>query len=231
MILIIHGNDIESSRNYYFEEKNKLKNPITLNGEDLEFNILYQTVENKSFFNEKIYILIENFFSKNKSTNEDFKKIIEYLNINKNADIIFWENDEISKTSISLIKNSSAKNFSLPQNIFAFLDNIKPGNGKYLIESFSQNLKKSEAELIYFMIIRQFRIMLNLISNDLPIDEVKRMAPWQLSKLRRQAEVFGKEKLITLYNMLLEIDLNNKTGKSAINLKKSIDFFLAYFII
>lgn len=227
MILIIHGNDIESSRNYYFEEKNKLKNPVILNGEGLEFSILYQTVENKSFFDEKITILIENFFSKNKSTNEEFKKIIEYLNTNKNADIIFWENDEITKTSISLIKNSSNKNFSLPQNLFAFLDSIKPGNGKYLIESFSENLKKSEAELVFFMIIRQFRIMLNLISNDLQIDEVKRMAPWQLSKLKRQAEIFGKDELVKLYKLLLDIDLNAKTGKTSLNLKKSIDFFLS----
>jgi hypothetical protein len=227
MILIIHGNDIESSRNYYFEEKNKLNNPIILNGDGLVFDLLFQTLENKSFFNEKISILIENFFSKNKSTNEEFKKIIEYLNSNKNADIIFWESDEVSKTSINLIKNSSTKNFSLPQNLFTFLDNIKPGNGKYLIESFSENLKKSEVEIIFFMIIRQFRVMLNLTSNDLPIDEVKRMAPWQLSKLKKQAGVFGKEKLIKLYSLLLGIDLNIKTGKSAINLKKSIDFFLS----
>lgn len=227
MILIIHGNDVESSRNYYFEEKNKIKNPITLNGEGLEFNILFQNVENKSFFNEKETLLIENFFTKNKSTSEELKKIIEYLNSKKDIDIIFWENDEITKTSASLLKNASTKNFSLPQNIFAFLDNIKPGNGKYLIENFSENLKKSEAEIIFFMIIRQFRIMLNLILNDSPIDEVKRMAPWQLSKLKRQAEIFGKDELIRLYNKLLEIDLSTKTGKSAIGLKKSIDFFLS----
>ncbi len=227
MILIIHGNDMESSRNYYFEEKGKIKNSIVLNGEGLEFNTLYQALENTSFFNEKIHVLIENFFSKNKSNTDDFKKIIEYLNSNKSADIIFWENDEITKTSVSLIKNASTKNFSLPQNIFAFLDNIKPGNGKYLIENFSENLKKSEAEIIFFMIIRQFRIMLNLALNDSPIDEVKRMAPWQLSKLKRQAEIFGKEELIRLYGKLLEIDLSTKTGKSAVNLKKSIDFFLS----
>jgi len=227
MILIIHGNDIESSRNFYFEEKNKLKNPVILNGEGLDFTILYQTVENKSFFDEKIYILIENFFTKNKSTNEEFKKIIEYLNSNKAADIIFWENGEVSKTSLSLLKNASNKNFSLPQNLFAFLDSLKPGNGRYLVESFNENLKKSEPELIFFMIIRQFRIMLNLLLKDLPIDEVKRMAPWQLSKLQNQAEVFGRERLIKLYSLLLNMDLNTKTGKSSLNLKKSIDFFLS----
>jgi DNA polymerase III delta subunit len=77
------------------------------------------------------------------------------------------------------------------------------------------------------MIVRQFRILLNLITNETPIDEVKRMAPWQLSKLKRQAEFFGLEKLKSIYKSLLDIDLNSKTGKSPANLKKSIDFFLS----
>lgn len=227
MKLIIHGNDIESSRNFYFEEKNKLKNPVILNGDGIIFDNVFQAAENSSFFDKEKEVLIENFFSKNKSTSTEFKKIVEYINNNKNIFIIFWESDEVSKTSLALIKDATLKNFSLPQNLFAFLDSLKPNNSKETLSLFSDNLKKSEAELIFFMIIRQFRILLNLITNDSPIDEVKRMAPWQLSKLKRQAEFFGLERLKRIYKSLLEIDLNSKTGKSPANLKKSIDFFLS----
>ncbi len=227
MILLIHGNDIELSRKFYIDEKSKAKNPVVLNGEGLEFNILFQALENKSFLNDKTTLVIENYFTKNKSNTLEFKKIMDYVNSNKEFEIIFWESDEVSKTSLSLIKNLEIKNFSLPQNIFAFLDNIKPENGRLLLKSFEENLLKSETELIYFMIVRQFRIMLNLISQDLSIDETKRMAPWQLSKIKNQANYFGKEELIKHYNKLLEIDLANKTGKSPLGLKKSIDFFLS----
>lgn len=227
MKLIIHGNDIESSRNFYFEEKNKLKNPVILNGDGIIFDNVFQAAENSSFFDKEKEVLIENFFSKNKSTSTEFKRIVEYINNNKNIFIIFWESDEVSKTSLALIKDATLKNFSLPQNLFAFLDSLKPNNSKETLSLFSDNLKKSEAELIFFMIVRQFRILLNLIKNDSPIDEVKRMAPWQLSKLKRQAEFFGLERLKRIYKSLLEIDLNSKTGKSPANLKKSIDFFLS----
>lgn len=227
MILIIHGNDIESSREFYFEEKNKLNNPIILNGDGIIFDQIFQAAENTSFFDDKKDILIENFFSKNKSTSIEFKKIIEYINANKNISLIFWESDEVSKTSLSLIKDATIKTFSLPQNLFAFLDSLKPNNSKEILSLFSENLKKSETELIFFMIVRQFRILLNLISNDTQIDEVKRMAPWQLSKLKRQAESFGLKRLKEIYKALLEIDLNSKTGNSSVNLKKSVDFFLS----
>lgn len=227
MILIIHGNDSKSSREFYFEEKNKLKNPILLNGDGLIFDNIFQAAENSNFFDDKKDILIENFFTKNKANSIEFKRIVEYINSKKDLSIIFWENDEISKPTLALFKNASLKNFSLPQNLFTFLDLLKPGNSKELIKLFSDNLIKSEAELIFFMIVRQFRIMLNLISNDKPIDEVKRLAPWQSSKLKNQAELFGEKKLKEIYSQLLDIDLSSKTGKSPVNLKKSIDFFLS----
>ena len=83
-----------------------------------------------------------------------------------------------------------------------------------------------EPELIFFMLVRQFRIMLGQEGVD-RIDEVKRMAPWQLGKMQRQAKTFGEEKLKSTYQKLFEIDLALKTGKIPYSLERSIDFFLA----
>jgi DNA polymerase III delta subunit len=59
------------------------------------------------------------------------------------------------------------------------------------------------------------------------IDELKRMAPWQLAKLQKQAKQFGGEKLKSAYQKLFELDLALKTGKIPYSLERSIDFFLA----
>jgi hypothetical protein len=59
------------------------------------------------------------------------------------------------------------------------------------------------------------------------IDEIKRMAPWQLGKVQKQAGVFGGSKLKLLYQKLFEMDLSLKTGKIPYSLDRSIDFFLA----
>jgi DNA polymerase III delta subunit len=226
MILLIHGNDLAASRNFYFEEKNKLIDVILLEGDGLTFDQFFQNAENKSLFGSEQTILVENFFTKNKSTAIETKKIVEYLNSNKNLSIVFWESTELSKTSQALLKNATVKTFSFPQILFTFLDNVRPNNAEMLIKLFHELKQSMEVELIFFMLVRQFRIMLDLDGSD-KIDEVKRMAPWQLGKMQRQAKMFGEEKLKSSYQNLFERDLALKTGKIPYSLERSIDFFLA----
>jgi hypothetical protein len=65
MITIIHGNDLVSSRDYFSKEKGKSESPILINGDGLGFDQLFQASENKTFFENKVALAIENFFSKN----------------------------------------------------------------------------------------------------------------------------------------------------------------------
>jgi hypothetical protein len=226
MILIIHGNDLASSRDYYSKEKDKLESPILMEGESLTYEQVFQAAENKTFFDSKTVLAIENFFSKNKSNSIEFKKVIEYLNSNNNLEIIFWEDTEISKANQTIIKNASVKTFSYPQVLFKFLDSLKPGNSENIIKLVYELKKNVENELIFFMIIRQFRLMIGQLGEGQKIDEVKRLQSWQTGKLSKQASLFGKEKLVRLYQQLFEIDLSQKTGKLPYGLNKSIDIFL-----
>jgi hypothetical protein len=228
MIILVHGNDIEKSRNYFFEEKNKFDNQILLTPESITTTLLFQNIENKNFFKGPPVIIVENFFSKIKANSSDFKEVASFINTNKTINIIFWENTEISKSALFSFSNAVIKNFSLPQNLFLFLDNIRPQNSKYLISHFHELLKTMEAEIIMFMIIRQFRLLISQLDNSgNAIDEAKRLAPWQISKFKKQLSYFDKEYLLMQYNKLFEIDLNHKTGKISFPLEKSIDFFLA----
>jgi len=226
MILIIHGNDVASSRNYYFEEKNKLTNPVFINGDGITYDQIFQALENNTFFEEKKEVVIENFFGRNKANTNEFKKIVDYLDSNKTPHVIFWENDEISKTALASFKNVTIKLFSYPQTMFTFLDNIKPGNSQILIKLFHELSSTMAPELIFFMITRQFRILLNQTDDLKQIDEAKRMAPWQLSKFKKQASYFDNKKLLSAYNKLFEIETGQKVGKFPYSMEKSIDFFL-----
>ncbi len=226
MLLLIHGNDLATSRNFYFEEKNKLTDVILLDGDGLTLDTLFQNAENKSLFGSEQTILIENFFTKNKSIAIETKKIVEYINSNKDLSIIFWESTELSKASQALLKNATVKTFSFPQILFTFLDNVKPNNSETLIKLFHELRQNMEPELIFFMLIRQFRIMFGIEGAN-KIDEVKRMAPWQAGKMQKQAKLFGEEKLKNTYQKLFEIDLGSKTGKIPYSIERSIDFFLA----
>ena len=85
----------------------------------------------------------------------------------------------------------------------------------------------SDADMVFFMLIRQFRLFLALREKStVHIDEVKRLAPWQMGKLQKQALLFSPEKLVFLYSQLADIDANHKIGKLSLPLDSTIDIFL-----
>lgn len=226
MIIIIHGEDTASSRNHYLEEKQKAKNPIVFEGAKLMLSDLMQSLEGGSLFNEEKEIFIENLLS-DKKLNPNLKEIIGFIEKQRRANIYLWEKTELSKTDASLLKGANLRLFKISQNMFSFLDNIKP-NSKENIKNFHLLLKNSPEELIFFMIVRQFRLLLAVSSNfQNSIDEVKRLAPWQKAKLKAQSSLFGVDKLKEIYAKLSRIDYEQKTGKSSLTFLQAIDFFLA----
>lgn len=227
MVTIIHGDDISSSRKYFIEEKQKASNPVNIEGEKVILNTLVQAIEGGELFSTEKKIFIENFFSK-KKTGKEYDEIITYLKKNQpSADIYFWDNKELSKTIVKTFSTADIKIFKLPQTLFLLLDSIRPNNGKSLIDLFQKTLLNAEAELVFFMLIRQFRFLLAVsdLKQNEPIDEVKRLAPWQLGKLQKQAGLFSPEELKKYYKKLYQIDLAQKTGALTMPLNQTLDFF------
>ena len=227
MITIIHGNDITTSRNFYIELRKKTANYELIDGKNLDFDTLFRTFQGNSLFTNEKNIYIENFFSNIKSNSIEFKKITDYLNKNKNINLLFWEAKVLTKTQASSIKSAQVKEFSYPQVLFVFLDSFKPQNLSS-IKLFHQLNKTMEAELIFYMIVRQLRLMIAVLEEGKnEIDEIKRLAPWQLSKLRSQGGHFGKNKLLDLYKKLYLIDYQTKYGLTPLSLSTNIDIFLS----
>lgn len=221
----MHGDDIAASRKYFIEQKNN--NSISFDGEKLTLTDLFQIFEGGGLFSDSKTLFVDGFFSKRKAGSE-FDAIISYLNkINKTDKIFFWEGKELSKKQLSFFKDTSIKIFKLPKPIFQFLDSIKPGD-KNTITLFHNGLKYSEPELIFFMLIRQFRLLLALSDekSDGKIDEVKRLASWQTGKLKKQSNLLSRDKLKRIYKRLYEIDLGHKTGSLNMSLIQAIDILL-----
>lgn len=224
MIAIIHGTDTAKSRNFYIETRQKITNPVVFEGKNLDYSTFFQTFEGDSLFTSDKDVFVENFFTNKKSNSTELKQIVEYINNNPNLSLVFWEDKELTKAQVALIKKAQINLFNYPQILFTFLDSIYPKNSKTL-SLFKDLEKQMETELIFYMIVRQFRLMLG-VELDSQIDETKRMAPWQESKIRSQSSHFSKEKLLSLYKKLIDIDYETKFGLSPTPLSKRIDFFL-----
>ena len=222
MITVIHGDDTIASRNFFLLEKQKYKNSILQDSKNLELSDLLQILESKNLFFEEKSIFIENFFSSKQLLSS--KETIQAME-NLKTDIFLYDSSELSKTQLAVFKNPRIKLFKLPQELFIFLDNIRPKNSQNVVY-FHNALKNSTEDMIFYMVIRQFRLLLALLGSGVGnIDEVKRLAPWQRSKLSSQARLFSEESLKSIYKKLFEIDLAYKSGQIT-TITPSIDFLL-----
>lgn len=222
MITLFHGTDNVSSRTAFIDHKDK--DSVSFDAESLSLIDLRQALSGAGLFSESKKIFIENLFSKKM---KNFDDIAELINKHSKAlDFYLWEDQEISLKHASLIKNLKSQKFDLPKNLWTFLDNIRPGS-PLSVKLFHKVLEEADENVIFSMIVRQFRLLLSVDSNIHSIDESKRMQVWQKSKLQRQARLFPNQSLKIAYGRLFEIDQKHKTGALDIPLSKSIDFFLA----
>lgn len=225
MITIIHGDDIAASRNHFLELKKQKKGEVSFTADQINMTDLAQVFEGGGLFNETKYVFIEELMTKKKKSKE-LDAILSYLNRQaKNHEIYLWEKKTISPTTLKSLTTPTVKTFKLPQELFRFLDSIKPSNSQETLMLFHNTLKTTEAEMVFFMLIRQLRLLLAVRENA-RIEEVQRLAPWQKSKLLTQAKSFPKNELVNTYIALHEIDKEIKTGRHDAPLTTSIDFLL-----
>ena len=230
-MLILHGENTVFSRKELnsLKEKNNDKEIIFLNGKNLKLTELKEALETQSLFGMEKLIIIENFLSKLKNLRSGTKNPeINYLIQQKHLkNLIFWEDKEINKSLLSLFKKAEIKFFKVERLVFSLVESIKPNNAKVVIDLFKKILLKNPMEIIFSMIIRQFRLLILIKSGTKngPL-EFLRLAPWQKQKLTNQAKFFTMEELRKIYKRLLEIDYNNKTGQSCFDLAKTLELFI-----
>ncbi|HUQ85898.1 MAG TPA: hypothetical protein VM077_06280 [Candidatus Limnocylindrales bacterium] len=227
MITIIHGTDSAASRKYFLDLKQKSKDSVLINGQTVTITDLVQAFEGGGLFSESKSFFIEQLLSKKKKS-RDLTQLIDYvINNSFENNIYLWEEGELTKPTLNNFKNPIIKLFKLPQTLFQFLENIKPGKSRELISLFHQTIESADAEMVFFMIVRQVRLLLGLseiVSN--PIDEIKRMAPWQHQKVQSQADAFEIQDLKILYSKLFAIEKGMKTGTLTSPLITTIDLLL-----
>lgn len=221
MITLVHGQDNMSSRKFFLS--NKDNESITFDAETLSVIELSQSLQGGGLFENPKKIFIENLFTR--KGNKNLSAVSEILNSNEKADVFIYADKDVGVRSLSGFPKFTNENFKVPQNIWSFLDGIRPNNPRN-ITSFHNALAGSEPEIIFAMIIRQFRLMIGISSPGKNIDEVKKLADWQRTKFQRQASLFGVSNLKEIYKKLYKIEKSAKTGSSNLNLVQNIDILL-----
>lgn len=250
MLTIIHGDNISASRKYFLDEKEKYKEIQILDGGKITLTDLAQIFDGGELFSDNKTVFIEQFFTKRKKSKERDNLIDALQKYSKENNLFLWEGKELEKSVLNSFKAANIKLFKLPQTLFLFIDSIKPDNGKQLISLFHQTLETTDVEMIFFMMVRQVRLLLALMpslreaerrsnpnkeiaalptvarNDENKIDELKRLAPWQKTKLQQQANLFDQKQLLNLYKKLFLLEIGQKTGNLPNTILTSIDFLL-----
>lgn len=218
MKYLLHGDDLVNSR-AYLTDLTQGHSVTSLDGKKLAVAELEEHVFSNSLFVEEKAIVVENLFSKNPKK----KELVVFINsFNGQTLLILWEEKKLPKTTFSSLKDTTVKDFLFPSSYFQFLDSFSQGNGKRLFIMFEGLLKTMSEEQIFYSLIKRIRLLLILASNG-KSDELLKMAPWQLSKLKNQLRQWNSPSLASFYQSLLDTEIKLKTGGLPIGLSKHLD--------
>lgn len=219
MIKILHGDNVVQSRKRLTEILEKARKEgaeiVYLDGTKVTITEVRSALESGSLFGESRLVVIENLKEK--------PEILTYLKKEKfDNDLILWEPKEIKR---EILPGAEMEVFKLAPLIFSFLESLKPGNFKESLRLLSELKKGEEPEMIFYMLVRQFRNL--ILTRDLGASSLSDLALWQQKKFLKQAENFSLEQLLEIYRKLLEIDFKQKTSSDPYSLSSRLDLLTA----
>lgn len=225
-MIILHGENLVASRQQLSTLKENFSGEIiSFAGEKLNLTQLKQALESLSIFKKEKLIIIENLFTRQSS--QEKESLLKYLKESQPENLIVWEGKTIDGRSLTPFKLAKIQKFTLSALIFKFVDSLAPQNKRNSLYWLGQCLKKDAPEVVFYMLSRQIRLL--IIAKDLGAKDLTRLAPWQKAKFVNQAQKFTLKQLVNLYQRLLQIDWQQKTGQSALPLASQLDLLIASF--
>jgi DNA polymerase III delta subunit len=224
MFKIILGDNIAASRNRLHEVAEKAKaeglEVISFNGTKITFSDIRKLLESGSLFGKSKLVVIENFLSSTKSKEKE--TILDFLTKKSfEHDLVLWEDSNLKNISL---KGVEIEEFKVPQTIFRFLDLLVPDKTQEALAVLDILKKSEDANIIFFMIIRQFRNL--IIAKDLGGEGLIGMSPWQKDKYLSLSKNFTIERLLQFYGKLLEVDYAQKTSNDLFSLSSRLDLLI-----
>lgn len=223
-MIILHGEYTLTSYQALLDEKKKHegKEIVILNGDGITKADIELAIAANTLFSDDKLIIIEGLLTSRPGKRKE--EVMEFLKSISHADIILYEDKEATTANLKKFPRSKIVNFKPPQSIFTFVDGISPVDPKRSVQRLHELLLNEPAEIIYIMIVRQFRNM--ILAKEGNPKYFGSLQPWMLNKFRSQARYFSMDELIVNYRKLLDIDYKIKSGLTPLPLSKLLDIFI-----
>ncbi|PIY72022.1 hypothetical protein COY87_03150 [Candidatus Roizmanbacteria bacterium CG_4_10_14_0_8_um_filter_33_9] len=240
MLTIICGEDTIKSREYY----TSLKNSYIQKGYQIQSvqpsqieEIQLWIGESQNLFFDKHVFFVENLESRiirsrgkksikpKKNNTKTIEDIVIDLTNNKTIDLIDWEEGKQAR-EIKLKNLVEIKEFKLTTSIFKLQDALYPSNLTNFIQILNSVASYQDAQFIFLMLARFTRSLILAQDNLF----TKTTQQWQQYKLKKQAFLWSKTKLIGWYEGMFRIDLTMKTGSNPFGIIKSLEILACHYL-
>lgn len=191
MIYIFHGDNQFDSR----QALNKLLEQYTqydqlkTDSKNIDIDRINLFLQSSSLFAEKKVLIIENFFSTNKSILDKLIKVVKNSN---DIDLIIWQDKALNATQLKTFPQSKVQLFALSNKLFGCLNAVRPKNLNGFILLYKEVLKMGLYDLFLYLIKGNLRRQLTTYSK------------------------FDQTKVKNSYLQLIELDYQNKSGQLSI---------------
>lgn len=227
MIILFHGDDIESSRMAFqdYITKNAKGDVRHLDGKHIGETELIQSLESHALFASEQCTVIESLFSPlgARKTKKAEQYAAHFSSIGDEQTVILWEPKELGKELLGLLpKKTVSTVFSYPKVIFTFLDAIKPGNGVPCIQYLAQVIQTEPVERVWSMVVSRIRQLMQCRDGVMP----DKTSPWQQTRLTNQARLFTMDKLVQLHTALRKSEYALKNGTTPFQLRDLLEHIL-----
>ena len=227
MMTILHGDDVEKSRQEFIRLLNARSSDDVrrIDGKTIDKTQLLQALESSSLFGEKLLVVIESFLThagkKSKQKDDIVSLLISHC---KETDLLLYETKSLSKSVTgALSAYGSLREFTFPKYMFQLLDDLQPSRPNILLHHFHNCIKTEAPELTLAPLVRRIRHLIMIKDRVTP----EGMLDWQLGRLTMQANLFTMEKLVAMEQNLLTIEYSIKNGTSPYALTEHLELFFS----
>lgn len=220
---ILHGENVVQSRQALQKKLDSAHSQnqeiVRLEAKKSQLIDFKQALETLSLWPAGRLVMVENFFSQPVSRSQ--KEILAYLKtLTVSTNLVFWEPKKIDGRRLKVLPEAKISYFKLTAVIFRFLESLRPGNSRQMLELNRQSVQSESAEMVFYMLCRQIRLL--ILAKDLGSKGLQPMPFWMANKLLFQAGSFSLEQLLFIHEKLLQIDAEQKTGQAV----RPLDFYL-----
>ena len=227
MIIVVCGEDIAASRDYY----NKLRIESQEKGYGISFisssdlsDIPKWLALSPTLFSQKSVYFTEHLNKKIGRGTGTLKRDLESIAADKTTVLHVWE--EISARELKFGKVITIKEFKPSVSIFKLLDCCTPTRRVAFLDTLKTLTFDQDMSFIFLMVVRHIRKLILARENVFE----GTVQPWQKGKLTSQALLWPTERLFALYDTLFRIDISMKSSATPYTLRQSLDIMAVHFL-